>query len=431
MKLPVKIPKKVLKIVLIVVAAIIVIAIAVALVMWTRSIENRKRRTDLRNAMIEVISEYGERGLLELAGVPVNDIFYSDNGLTIFQGDSQDWTYSADELQNISIFDRCSKAVVYISTSTAGVSSFLDVIPTSGVGSGFFISSDGYLITSLHVVEGATSILVTIYDGSQYDATMVGSDSENDICVLKISAEDGREFDYLTFGNSDNLKVGQKVLSIGNPFGYDRTLSSGIISGLSRTIRDENGSILLGMIQTDASINPGNSGGPLLDKNGYVIGVNSSIYSDTGVSQGLNFAVASNTAYASAQDLIKYGKVNRGWIDIVPVQLSQQIVDYAGLSVSKGLLVSQVVQGGKAASAGLKGGTKQVLYGESVIYLGGDVITAINGVPVSEYSDLFTAMSNTRPGDTAELKINRNGTEMTIKVELVERTSENVGWLNR
>ncbi|MCR5760499.1 MAG: trypsin-like peptidase domain-containing protein [Sphaerochaetaceae bacterium] len=426
-----KIPKKVTKILVVSVTVVLVVILAVLLVTWTRSIEQRKRQQDLRTAMIEVISEYGERGLLELAGVSVNDIFYSDEGLTLFQGDSQEWTYSADELQNRYVFESCSKAVVYINTTFSGVSSFLDVIPTSGVGSGFFISEDGYIITSAHVIDNADSILVTTSDGKQYSATLVGEDSENDIAVLKVTTQDGSKFDYLTFGDSDKLVVGQKVLAIGNPFGYDRTLSTGIISGLSRSIRDESGNLLLGMIQTDAAINPGNSGGPLLDSNGYVIGINSSIYSDTGVSQGLNFAVASNTAYAAAQDLIKYGKVNRGWLDIVPVQLSQQIVSYAGLSVSKGILVSQVAAGGKAEQAGLKGGTKQVLYGDSVIYLGGDVITAINGMETTEYSDLYTALGNTRPGDTAKVTINRNGTEMTLKVVLVERTSENVGWMNR
>ncbi len=426
-----KIPKKAGKIIIISVAVVLVLIIAVLLVLWTRSIEQRKRAQDLRTAMIEVISEYGERGLLELAGVSVNDIFYSSEGLTLFQGSTQEWTYSADEIQNNAVFEKCSKAVVYINTSFSGVSSFLDVIPTSGVGSGFFITEDGYIITSEHVIDSAESILVTASDGTQYSAVLIGEDPENDIAVIKVEAEDGKVFDYLTFGDSDSLVVGQKVLAIGNPFGYDRTLSSGIISGLSRSIRDEEGNLLLGMIQTDAAINPGNSGGPLLNSSGYVIGINSSIYSDTGVSQGLNFAVASNTAYASAQDLIKYGKVNRGWLDIVPVQLSKQIVDYAGLSVSSGILISQVVAGGKAEQAGLRGGSRQVLYGDSIIYLGGDVITSINNIQVAEYSDLYTALGNTRPGDTVTVGINRNGTDMTLKVVLVERTSENIGWMNR
>lgn len=424
--------KKILKIILIVVASVLFLTLVLLLARWTRSIENRQRQTEFIDTLKEVVSVSGERGLLELAGIHVNDIYYGDEGVTIFKGDNSSWNYSAEELQNMAVFEMASPAVVNISTvADSSVSSFLDVSVSIGTGSGFFVSSDGYICTNNHVISGSTSITVTTADGTKYNATVAGTDQENDIAVLKIESKTGDSFPYLTFAQSDSLVVGQRVLAIGNPFGYDRTMAEGIISGLSRPIRDTGGHIMLGMIQTDATINPGNSGGPLLDTKGRVIGVCAEIYTSTGTSQGMNFAIAADTAYSSVQDLIKYGKVNRGWIDIVPVQLSSQIVEYAGLKVDEGILVSQLVPNGKAQAAGMRGGTQQVMYGTSVIYLGGDVITSVNGIEVSEYSDLFNALSNTRPRDKVTVIVNRNGSKVELKVELVERTSELVGWINR
>lgn len=427
-----KFKNKFLKILFIVLSAVFAIFLLLMLWFWTKSIESKKRQNELRKTMKEVIGIYGEKGLLEMAGVPVNDIFYGDDGITLFKGDNASWTFSTGEIQNMTVFEKCNKAVVHISTQFANsVSDFLDVIPTNGVGSGFFITADGYILTNYHVVEDASYIVVTTFEAKRYEATVVGFDEENDIAVLKVSPLEGEAFSYLEFGDSDSLVVGQKVLAIGNPFGFDRTMASGIISGLSRPIRNEEGKVLLGMIQTDTPISPGNSGGPLLNSKGLVIGISTSIYSTSGINEGMNFAVASNTANASSQDLIKYGKINRGWIDIVPVQLTQQIIDYAGLKVKKGILVSQVVSGGKAEKAGIKGGNSQVKYGSSLIFLGGDVITSINGISVSEYGDLFTSLSNTRPGEKVNVIINRMGVEKAIKLELVERNSENVGWINR
>ena len=426
-----KIKNPIVRIALIALSVVLAAVIGFFLVKWTLAIESKQRQTQLRDALRDVIETSGERGLLEMAGVPVNNIFYGDTGVTLFQGDEASWNYSADELQNMGIFQKCNKAVVHIETKVSNDSSYFDAIPTSDTGSGFLISSDGYIVTNEHVIANASVITVSLFDGSVYEAGLVGIDSENDIAVIRISVGEGVELSYLEFGDSSSLAVGQKVLAIGNPFGYDRTMVTGIISGLSRPIRDEEGKVLLGMIQTDAPINPGNSGGPLLNTKGQVIGINTAIYSTSGTSQGMNFAVASNTAQASVNDIVKYGKVSRGWLDIVPVQLSQSIVDYAGLKVSKGLLVSQVVPGGKADVAGLKGGTSQVLYGSSVIYLGGDVITQVNGVDIEEYNDLFTALSNTRPGDKVQVVVNRNGSSVKLNVELVERNDENLGWITQ
>lgn len=421
----------VVRIAIVSLAVVLAVVIGYFLVRWTVAIESKQRQAQLRDALQDVIDASGERGLLEMAGVPVNNIFYGDTGVTLFRGDEASWNYSADELQNMSIFQKCNQAVVHIETKVSNDSSYFDAVPTGDTGSGFLVSADGLIVTNEHVITDASVITVSLYDGSVYEAGLVGIDSENDIAVIRINVDEGTQLSYLEFGDSSTLSVGQKVLAIGNPFGYDRTMVTGIISGLSRPIRDEDGKVLLGMIQTDAPINPGNSGGPLLNTKGQVIGINTAIYSTSGTSQGMNFAVASNTAKASVNDLVKYGKVSRGWLDIVPVQLSQSIVDYAGLKVSKGLLVSQVVPGGKADSAGLKGGTSQVLYGSSVIYLGGDVITQVNDVDIEEYNDLFTALSNTRPGDKVSVVVNRNGSSVKLSIELVERNDENLGWITQ
>lgn len=421
----------VVRIAIVSLAVVLAVVIGYFLVRWTVAIESKQRQAQLRDALQDVIDASGERGLLEMAGVPVNNIFYGDTGVTLFQGDEASWNYSADELQNMSIFQKCNQAVVHIETKVSNDSSYFDAVPTGDTGSGFLVSADGLIVTNEHVITDASVITVSLYDGSVYEAGLVGIDSENDIAVIRINVDEGTQLSYLEFGDSSTLSVGQKVLAIGNPFGYDRTMVTGIISGLSRPIRDEDGKVLLGMIQTDAPINPGNSGGPLLNTKGQVIGINTAIYSTSGTSQGMNFAVASNTSKASVNDLVKYGKVSRGWLDIVPVQLSQSIVDYAGLKVSKGLLVSQVVPGGKADGAGLKGGTSQVLYGSSVIYLGGDVITQVNDVDIEEYNDLFTALSNTRPGDKVSVVVNRNGSSVKLSIELVERNDENLGWITQ
>ncbi|MBO4425145.1 MAG: trypsin-like peptidase domain-containing protein [Spirochaetales bacterium] len=418
--------------VMIIVASLIVATLAgIVLVRWTNAISSKQRVQELRTALTAVIDTYGEKGLLEMAGVPVDNIYYGESGVSLFLGDQAAWSYSSDELQNISIFEASNKAVVHIETQVTDDSSYFDAVPESDTGSGFFISSDGLIVTNYHVIKDASIITVSLYDGSVYEAQLMGSDDENDIAVIKISPTADAQISILSFGDSDSLLVGQKVIAIGNPFGYDRTMVTGVISGLSRPIRDESGRVLLGMVQTSAPINPGNSGGPLLNTKGQVIGINTSIYSTSGTSQGMNFAVASNTAAASVNDIVNFGKVSRGWLDIVPVQLSQSIVDYAGLKVSKGLLVSQIVPGGLADQAGLKAGTQQVRYGNSVIYLGGDIITEINGVSISDYNDLFSALSNTKPGDSVQVVVYRSGNYVRLNIMLVERTEENLSWINR
>ena len=258
--------------VLIIAGSLVIAVLAgIVLVRWTNAISSKQRVQELRTALKSVLDTYGEKGLLEMAGVPVDNIYYGESGVSLFLGDQAAWTYSNDELQNISIFEASNRAVVHIETQVTDDSSYFDAVPESDTGSGFFISADGLIVTNYHVIKDASIITVSLYDGSVYEAQLIGSDDENDIAVIKISPTSDAKISILSFGDSDSLLVGQKVIAIGNPFGYDRTMVTGIISGLSRPIRDEAGRVMLGMVQTSAPINPGNSGGPLLNTKGQVI----------------------------------------------------------------------------------------------------------------------------------------------------------------
>ncbi len=329
-----------------------------------------------------------------------------------------------DERNSIAIYDRYNSAVVNISTEVIGYNWLFEPIPREGSsGSGAVISEDGYILTNTHVVAKAYKVYVTLSDGDSYEGTIVGLDPENDLAVLKIDAKD-KKLTVIPFGSSDALEVGQKVLAIGNPFGYDRTLTQGIISGVSRPVRSGNNLIIKNMIQTDASINPGNSGGPLLNSAGELIGINTIIYSPSGGSVGIGFAVPVDTARRVIPDLIRYGKVNRGWIDIVPVQINSRIAHYAQLPVSSGILISEIPAQSTAGEAGLKGGDKRrpIRYGNSFIYFGGDIITAVGETPVHTFGDLLGALEETRPGDQVAVTIVRGKEEKTVMVTLSERT---------
>ncbi|MDR0719925.1 MAG: trypsin-like peptidase domain-containing protein, partial [Treponema sp.] len=221
-----------------------------------------------------------------------------------------------DERENISIYEQLNQGVVNITTETVAINWFLEPVPQEGgSGSGSIIDTRGYVLTNNHVIKNATKVYVNLADGSQHESTVVGTDPENDIAVLKFNPPKDMELRTIPFGSSDNLKVGQKVLAIGNPFGFERTLTVGIVSGLGRPIQTAANNIIRDMIQTDASINPGNSGGPLLDAQGRMIGINTMIYSPSGASAGVGFSVPINTAKRVVSEIMTYGKVRRGWID--------------------------------------------------------------------------------------------------------------------
>ncbi|MPM63528.1 putative serine protease HhoB [bioreactor metagenome] len=325
-----------------------------------------------------------------------------------------------------------NKSVVHITTTVeTQVNAFMDVLPAQGTGSGIILSTDGYILTNAHVVEKAASLKVGLYNNQSYPAKLIGVDSEDDLAVIKIQVEKEVTLHPATLGTSEELKIGQKVIAIGNPFGYDRTMTVGVVSGLNRPVRSNEGKIVMNAIQTDAAINPGNSGGPLLNGRGEVIGINSSIYSTTGSSQGVNFAIPIDTAIAVIPDLIKLGKVSRGWLDLAAVQLSPQLVSYAKLPVNKGVLVSQVVSSGFADKAGIRGGTQMVQYGSSVIYLGGDIITKVHDTVVEDLNDLYLALLPFKSGQKVNITVNRKGEIKRMEVQLIERTAQHVSALVR
>ncbi|HPX27150.1 MAG TPA: trypsin-like peptidase domain-containing protein, partial [Treponemataceae bacterium] len=296
--------------------------------------------------------------------------------------------------------------------------------PTEGsAGSGSIIDTRGYVVTNRHVIEGAFKIYVSLSDGTQYEGTVVGSDDQTDIAVVKFSPPAGMQLKTISFADSSNLKVGQKVIAIGNPFGFDRTMTTGIISSLGRPIQIDKNAIVKDMIQTDTAINPGNSGGPLLDSQGRMIGINTMIYSTSGSSAGVGFAVPVNTAKRIVSDLIQYGFVNRGSIDAVFVELNSTLANYAGLSINQGLLVSEITKNGNADKAGIKAGSEAVRYNRlsPVFYIGGDVITAVNGSKIHSLLDLNSILENSKPNEKVQVTIQRGRQSLTIPVTLAQK----------
>jgi S1-C subfamily serine protease len=330
--------------------------------------------------------------------------------------------FTEDERENISIYEQLNGAVVNITTETVAINWFLEPVPQQGgSGSGSIIDTQGYVLTNNHVIENAYKVFINLADGSQYEGTVVGTDPENDLAVIKFSPPRGTELRTIPFGSSGSLKVGQKVLAIGNPFGFERTLTVGIVSGLGRPIQTSNNTIIRDMIQTDASINPGNSGGPLLDTQGRMIGINTMIYSPSGASAGVGFSVPINTAKRVVAEIIEYGKVRRGWIDASVVQIFPSLVRYAKLPVNAGLLVSRTRRGGSAEKAGLRQGSEPVQYGRSVIYLGGDIITAVDGMKTNTLADLYSALEDNKPGDKIDVEVIRAGKPFKLEIPLADR----------
>jgi len=352
-----------------------------------------------------------------------NEVYETGVNTKLLQRNVADLSaYTEEERQNITIYEQLNSGVVNITTETVAINWFLEPVPQAGgSGSGSIINTRGYVLTNNHVIENANKVFINLADGSQFEGTIIGTDPENDIAVLKFEPPRGMELRVIPFGSSDNLMVGQRVLAIGNPFALERTLTVGIISGLGRPIQNSANHIIKNMIQTDASINPGNSGGPLLNTQGQMIGINTMIYSPSGGSVGIGFAVPVNTAKRVVAEIIEYGKVRRGWIDATVVQLFPSLVRYANLPVSSGLLVSRTLRNGLAEKAGLRQGSDPVQYGRSVIYLGGDIITAVNGMKTPTLADLYSALEDNKPGDTVKVEVNRAGTTLTLNITLADR----------
>jgi Do/DeqQ family serine protease len=270
-----------------------------------------------------------------------------------------------------------------------------------GLGSGVIVSPEGYLLTNHHVVEGATEIEVQLTDGRQAQARVVGSDPETDIAVLKIDLD---QLPVVTLGDVRALQVGDAVLAIGNPFNVGQTVTAGIVSALDRS--QAGSSPFQNFIQTDAAINPGNSGGALVDAQGHLVGINTAIYSRTGGSMGIGFAVPADTARQVMEALVHGGSVHRGWIGVEPRDLSAELAESLSLPVKSGVLITGVLQDGPAARGGLRPG---------------DVVLKVGERPVQNTSDLFAAVAALQPDSTAAISVQRGARALVVKVRVAER----------
>ncbi|HEY8866657.1 MAG TPA: trypsin-like peptidase domain-containing protein [Solirubrobacteraceae bacterium] len=289
-------------------------------------------------------------------------------------------------------------------------------------GSGFVLDKSGYILTNAHVIDGASRVTVQFEDKKTADARVVGKDSSTDLSLLKVSTN-GLSLKPLRFGNSDTAQVGDPTIAIGNPFGLDRTLTTGVVSALQRRIDAPNGFGIDHVIQTDAAINPGNSGGPLLDASGRVIGINSQIASGSGGNVGIGFAVPINTAKQVIPQLKGSGKVVRAFLGITGLSIDSSL-DRLNLAASSGVLVQSVTPGSPAAKAGLTGGNTKAQLGADQISLGGDVIKSIDGKQVKSMDDVVAVVDAKKPGDKVTLGVVKSGKDRTLTVTLAQRPSQ-------
>lgn len=316
-----------------------------------------------------------------------------------------------DEDVNIRVYAVVNKSVVNITTSSEGLGLFGEEV-SSGSGSGFVIDRQGHIVTNFHVIEDAEAVQVTLHDGSTHDAAVIGIDPSNDVAVLKLRPLPEAPLIPLAAGESGTLQVGQKVLAVGNPFGLERTLTTGIVSALDRTLRAQNGRLIKGIIQTDAAINPGNSGGPLLNARGEVIGMTTAIVSQVGQSAGIGFAVPMNAIGRILPQLIAHGRVIRADLGIRRV-----------LKTDAGLLVGELVEDGPAQRAGIRPIRLRVdRVGRYLVRRldpdSADRIVAIDGKRVQSFDELLTEVESHQPGESVVLTVVREGETAQVRVVL-------------
>ena len=332
-----------------------------------------------------------------------------------------DTQLTPEELVNVAVYENVNRCVVNINTKTVSTDRFFFYeVPAEGAGSGSILDKQGHVLTNFHVVEGAREIQVTLYDGKNYDARLVGKDATSDVAVLKIDAPASSLFP-VTFGDSAHLKVGQKVFALGNPFGLERTLTTGIVSSLNRTLPGRNNRSLKNIIQIDAAINPGNSGGPLLDSHSRLIGMNTAIASRTGQNTGVGFAIPVATIARTVPQLIESGKVLRPEIGIARVY-----------ETDSGLVVASLIPNGPAEAAGLRGfkvvkqKKKQGPFTyetETVDRSAADTIVAVNGQKTTTANVFLSLIDEHQPGDEVTLTVIRDGKETQVRVKLAAAES--------
>jgi S1-C subfamily serine protease len=327
---------------------------------------------------------------------------------------------STDELNNVEIYKMAHPATVFITSTTLRQDWFLQVYPARSTGSGFLINDRGQILTNWHVVSGSQQITVTTPDKKNFSATLLDRDPDNDLALIQADIK-GAKLPSLRLGDSDKVQIGQKVLAIGNPFGLEGTLTTGIISSLARSISDENGRTLEGMIQTDASINPGNSGGPLLDSQGNVIGINTAIYGPGG-SIGIGFAMPINRAREMLDSFASGRKYAPPVLGVSVLPISGDLARELGYPSEGGLLVQSVRRGSAAANAGIRGGNRAVIIGRYEVAIGGDLLVSINGRPAEDANSIPRALRGKRAGDTVEVELIRDGKRIKVQVTLQAST---------
>lgn len=334
--------------------------------------------------------------------------------------------YDSEELNNISVYKKALPSVVNITSTSVAYNFFYGVVPQQGQGSGFILTKEGQILTNYHVIaNGAervgrnTEVEVTTYDKHRYKATVMATDRHHDLALLQIKG--AQNLVPAVLADSRNLVVGQKVYAIGNPFGLNGTMTTGIISAM-RSIHGPSGDPIENAIQTDAAINPGNSGGPLLNSRGEVIGITSLIATNPnqGVDQsaGIGFAIPIDTAKAALGDFERYGRVRRPALGISSIPIGPDLAEQMGLPAESGVLIQQVLPGGPAERAGLHGGNQTAYLDNQQIYLGGDLIVGIDGQEVTSGQDIAEAMDKHQVGDTVTVTYYRGRRKLTAKVTL-------------
>ncbi len=324
----------------------------------------------------------------------------------------------------IDVYERVGPAVVNITTQVLRRSFFYGLYPGEGAGSGFVYDQQGHIITNYHVVEGAQSIEVSFSDDRGVPASVVGLDPSNDLAVLKVDLPP-EELQSVELGSSADLRVGQRAIAIGNPFGrFDRTLTVGVISALGRTLEAEDGRIIRRVIQTDAAINRGNSGGPLLNSRGQVVGVNSAIFSPSGGSVGVGFAIPVDTVKRVVPELIAHGRYRHPWLGTLGYSITPGLARRLELPVEEGILLARLYRNSPAVQAGLQGAAREVVIGNHIILVGGDILIAIDGQPLTSTDDLDAYLEEeTIVGQRVRLEIIRDGQRMTVEADLAEEPS--------
>ena len=346
---------------------------------------------------------------------------YPSQSAAVVASPLPDGPLSQDESENIEIYRRVSPGVVNITTTTLGFDFFFSAVPQQGSGSGSIIDAQGHILTNYHVIEEARRLEVTLLtEERKFEAKVIGADPPNDLAIIKIDPADA-PLTVVPLGTSADLRVGQKALAIGNPFGLQGTLTVGVISSLQRSIQDQRGRLIDDVIQTDAAINPGNSGGPLLNARGELIGINTQIFSTSGGSIGIGFAVPVDTARRIVPDLISTGRVRRPFARLEGYRVTPRLARVLDLPVTRGVLVARTAKGDSFSEAGVRGGRRTYRVGNRRLLLGGDIIVEADGQTVDSIARLRRIVGKRRPGEAIDLRIYRDGQPMTIAVPLLER----------